>query len=328
MDLYCKKQKQYHKYVRCCSDEINELAEKLKRSYQCSGAEIVSYGLNAISTLLHSLMIKNIGRKINLIYADEMYYDTSRVIIYMKNIYGYSVNQFSMLNHEKELMDMKLEKGSLNILLVESCSNPNGVILDYEILQKLKDRGTEDWITCIDNTWLTHCIQNPLNYKCVDYMVLSLTKYYSAGTCLCGCIITNSDTRNINEYIRCMGGACVSIECKNCVNTNGSNGSEDEKSSENTMKILKLIQGSAKDNMTINHPLINYDLSKKINYLKLFPPVFTINIKNVSKYQVVNVLSSSKIEYKTSFGDKNDSFPKREIDNSITLRLSMTVNWL
>lgn len=319
-NLVLQKDKNSYKYVRTCADENFELANKLKACYECKGVEIASSGMNAISTLLHTVMIANAGKKINVVYADELYCDTPRLILYLKKVYNYTTNVFSMINHETELLQYTNTDTDINILFAESCSNPNGIIINYDILNKLKETGK--WLIIIDNTWLTHCIQNPLSYPCVDYVVLSLTKYYSGGNCICGAILTNGDIDSVNEYIRVNGAHVSPVNVKKVSDNIDTIGQRLSNSSKTTVLLLNELIKNNK--ITINHPYVS---QKNAHFLNgLYPSVLTINIKDVSKNKVVKTLSDSQIEYKTSFGDRKsrfDPYPSRENDNSITIRLSI-----
>lgn len=45
----------------------------------------------------------------------------------------------------------------------------------------------------VDNTWLTSTIFNPFDFKHVDIVVSSMSKYYSAGSCIGGAVWYKSD---------------------------------------------------------------------------------------------------------------------------------------
>lgn len=71
-------------------------------------------------------------------------------------------------------------------------------MFDYEIILQLKQINSKfEWIVVIDNTWLTHIIQNPFKISShVDWIISSLTKYYSAGNAIGGVILA----KNSNDY--------------------------------------------------------------------------------------------------------------------------------
>ena len=66
------------------------------------------------------------------------------------------------------------------VLFVESCSNPNGHLFNFDQLAALKKK-VPRLTVCVDNTWLTSALLNPFQWPEVDYVVCSLTKYYGAG---------------------------------------------------------------------------------------------------------------------------------------------------
>ena len=91
-----------------------------------------------------------------------------------------------------------------------------------------------------DNTWLSSAIFNPL-YHNADIAVTSLTKYYSAGSCICGAILT----RNNNLYDHMMvfikrNGLHVSpLNCQLVSTQIVSLKDRIEKSSATTIKVVK-----------------------------------------------------------------------------------------
>jgi cystathionine beta-lyase/cystathionine gamma-synthase len=323
-----------YKYIRTSSDENYELSAKMKEMYGCRNALITSSGMNAISTLLHTLLLSNKGKRVNVVYSSEMYCDTSRLILYLKNIYDFAFHEFDIKNHETELLQYARahnNKNEINILFTESCSNPNGIMIDYQTIDQIKKGSTTGvvfssgcWIVIIDNTWLTHIGQNPLSYGCVDYVVTSLTKYYSAGNCIGGCIMTNHDDQQIDKYIRVNGLHVSPVNLKIVTDNLGGMVERMTKSSNATKYLLdRLTVLVKKYNITINHPYVS---QKNVKYLQLYPSVFTMNIANVAKNKVVKILSDSTIDYITSFGGEKsrfDPYPKVEKNKSMTIRLAV-----
>jgi cystathionine beta-lyase/cystathionine gamma-synthase len=139
----------------------------------------------------------------DLVYANELYCDTPRLFKYLASMFAITTHK---LNIQQDGIDIigdfkKIAKQHGNtILFVESCSNPNGTIFDFSIIPKLKTM-TQILYVVVDNTWLTDVILNPFsirnNYNGklkndVDFVVTSLTKYYSGGTAIGGAIFSNN----------------------------------------------------------------------------------------------------------------------------------------
>ena len=99
-DLVLQKEKHGYNYIRSNSKENNKLSHTISEIYdnKCRTL-IVPSGMNAISTLLSSLCVKYSDRKINIVYSSELYCDTSRLICYLRNQYGFTIHEFDILNN-------------------------------------------------------------------------------------------------------------------------------------------------------------------------------------------------------------------------------------
>ena len=143
-----------------------------------------SSGMEAFSILLECIMISNQFQKINLFYSDELYCDCPRLINYFKDIFGVlNIIKFDVSNMSKmDEMLLGTYKNEVNIVMMESCSNPTGKIFDFERIQFYKEN-TRNTKFIVDNTWMTHVCFNPFDYN-VDYVFCSSSKHYSGGNCI------------------------------------------------------------------------------------------------------------------------------------------------
>ena len=133
-----------------------------------------------------------------------------------------------------------------NVLFIESCSNHNSKIFDYNVIPRLREL-SKSLIVIIDNTWRTHLIFNLFDYY-ADIIVMSLTKYYSGGTTIMGACIFNETTKNIYDIAvkkNCYEGVHISPIIAQHLNIM-MNQMETRivNNSELTIKVLKLLQKS------------------------------------------------------------------------------------
>lgn len=217
-----------------------------------------------------------------------MYCETSSTILWLCNQYNCTHKIFSIVNHEKVLLDYtiklslrKIYKPDINILFTESCSNPNGHMFNYSIISQLKKIGFE-WVVIVDNTWLTHTIQNPFEQsEHIDHVVTSLTKYYSASNAIGGSVVSksNDDFNNIYRLTKILGLYMSLVNYDIIYNNMMSIESRIAKSSANTICILDKLKKNTQ--IKIFHPHINYPDNKFKN--NLYPSVFTVKLINTDK---------------------------------------------
>lgn len=304
-------------YIRKKSKESIELSDKLKKKYGYS-TFITDSGLSALALTIILICELNNNQKITLYYPDETDWNTPHTIEYLRKIFKYDVVKFSMKNHYNELYNMKHNNDHFNILFSESCSNPNGILFNYDILNHLK-KNNNKWLCIIDNTWLTHLIQNPFKFG-ADIVILSLTKYYSSNKCICGCIITTINIVDFEYFMENMGVHVSPINCKIV----SDNMKTMKKRMKKTTKRTKIIIEKYKN---INHPYI-YDINKniinKFVNTKYYPPTFTIMFHE-NKNKVLDKIKKSGIINKTSFGDRYSMInPYYKINNtSVIIRLAI-----
>jgi cystathionine beta-lyase/cystathionine gamma-synthase len=298
------------------------LAEILEKRYMAKKAFITSSGMNAISTIINALFNMSGFSKPDLIlYSSELYCDTPFLIMSTSKLHNVKCESFD-INNQKTILSIDIQNKNV-ILFSEACSNPNGILFDYSIIDDLKKK-CNSLITVIDNTWLSSAIHNPLSLG-ADYVVTSLTKYYSAGNVIAGAIISNFDDNiNIMDWIS-WNGLHVSEPVIQIIIDNIKTLDERvKKSSDLTVKIIDYLMNTQnmtlKNKIMIRHPVINSQ-----NKLSLYPSVFTVKLLNASKNKVIKIIKNSKIEYKTSFGSSKsriDSYPVK-LDDGMLIRLSI-----
>lgn len=321
-------------YNRINSLECIELANKLTGKYGINNLEnttILPSGMSAISTALHATYSLCMGN-INLIYSNEMFALTPNLIKYIKKYLKFNCYKIDVTDKDILLnLFTKTVYKQTNILFLESCSNPNGLVFDFSLISELRQK-SEELYTIIDNTWLTSEIFNPFIHN-VDIVVLSLTKYYSGGICMAGAVLTQNEKihKKISAHTKLNGLHVSPYNCKCILNNIDDMPERIKKTSSMTCKLIDYLKKQENvHNVThvscINHE--SHNLAKKYfktnNNETLYPSVFTFYVKldiEVFKKWII----SSNIEYKTSFGGpytRIDDHPKIT-DNGIRCRISI-----
>lgn len=290
-------------YMRYKSN--NELESKIGLLYNQENVILTNSGLHSNYITLNVFIDK--FKNINIIYGNELYHETINLINYYKNINIYKLN-----NNINEIIPKIFNK--INILFIESCSNPNGYIFDFNLIYKLRENSLKLFVIC-DNTWLTSQIFNPFDYD-VDIVTTSLSKFYSGGNAIGGvCIFKNiNDYIDVNNYIKIMGIHVSPLQL-NIINKEINNiTNRINNCSKLTYQILEYM--SKYNNIKIYHSSLvshkSFYLGKKYFKNNLIPSIFTIsfNINENILLEIINKLKIINIE--TSFGSK---FSK--IDNYI-----------
>ena len=141
-------------YNRCYHLDEKNVIRIISNMYNVTERQVVlsSSGMEAFSILLECIMISNQFQKINLFYSDELYCDCPRLINYFKDIFGVlNIIKFDVSNMSKmDEMLLGTYKNEVNIVMMESCSNPTGKIFDFERIQFYKEN-TRNTKFIVDN---------------------------------------------------------------------------------------------------------------------------------------------------------------------------------
>jgi cystathionine beta-lyase/cystathionine gamma-synthase len=305
-----------------------EVCNELRKLYN-HDACIFPSGMSAISTAFSILLMMNNWGKTNIIFGDELYCDTPRTIKYLSEYYT-NLNQYKINveddNNILDIINNKIDKTLPSIMFIESCSNPNGKIFNFDLLKIIKQNVPNIKII-VDNTWITSAIFNPFSFDDVDLVVISMTKYYGAGKSgIMGAVI--SKTKDLSDKVFNYGkimGLHVNIPyCNKMVNNIKNLNERIFKSSELTLNIAKYIQNK---NFEVNYPLLenNNSYHKAIKYFKnIGPSVLTFNIP-LKKKNALEWMRQSTFECSTSFGGNKTKFDQWPIysNNLTTCRLSI-----
>jgi len=326
-------------YCRTISNQSIELASALEKCYPFRGHSngehtkciITSSGINAISVALQSLLIKHNGVPINIIKGSELYCDTPRLIRYFRTIFKF--NEYTIdVNDSNKFLDLfdNQVKDQINILLLESASNPSGDIFDFELIKILRKK-SKILYTIIDNTWLTHVIFNPFNYD-ADIVITSLTKYYSSGKCIAGAIICKKKLYGImHNFIKINGMNVSPLHCQIVLDNINTIESRIIASSKTIISVTDFLKRNPQ--FEIRHSSITSDPShikalkffNKNNGETIYPSVISIIIP-LGLDDAVEWMKSTGIEYKTSYGSNKSRFnnwPNEIKENYTQCRLSI-----
>jgi cystathionine beta-lyase/cystathionine gamma-synthase len=322
-------------YNRTIHEPAIKLINKLNSLYNAKTV-LTTSGMNAISQVIQVIM-NNCSNQINIVHSNEIYSDTPTLFKYWSQFYNCNRYEFDPLQTGKLIELFKSFTGpgpnqgqaqTTNILFVETCSNPKGYVFDFSCIETLR-KISKNLYVIIDNTWITSASFNPFIYD-VDVVINSLTKYYSAGTCIMGAIMTKNIKlhQKLVEFSRVNGLHISPLHCEHVLNNIDSLNDRLSKSSDITNKIVDLLVNH-KNVVDVyhcsvkNHP--SYNLAKK--YFKLSPSVISFVIET-DRASAITFMKSTGLDYKTSFGHQDsrfDTYP-RDIEGGTLCRLSIGYN--
>jgi O-succinylhomoserine sulfhydrylase len=319
-------------YNRSRSTEVENLKDELLRRHNgASVCTITSSGMQAISAIIHGILINHKMEKFNLVYTNELYTDTPRLFKFLSTTYK------NLTLHEVKITDNKgittlfenTLKNQPTILFFEACSNPTGLVFDFTLLGKLKKIAKPLYVV-VDNTWLTDVIFQPFTNGSVDFAIMSLTKYYSAGHCIGGAALGRSKSimKNVNDWMIINGHHTSPYNAQLILDNVVTMDKRLEKSSQLTLQVAKYLETNSKVRR-VTHPLLQshptYKLATQLFSNGLGPSVITFEVKG-NKNQVLGLLEKlSILEHKTSFGAKmsrTDPWPQVRGD-FVQVRLSL-----
>ena len=314
-------------YSRYTNNENELLKSKLKQLYNCPNITIANSGLHANFLSIDIILQSNIIH--NIIYINELYYESINLIKSYETNHNIKIHQIDILNDDSiiDLFKSYQLLNRSNILFIESCTNPNGYIFNYELISQLRSLSDKLFIIC-DNSWLSNYIFNPFDHD-IDIVTLSLTKYYSGGNAICGtCLIKNNKLHDaLDNYVK-LTGIHISYLHTSIINSNiDLTFKRLIISSELAIKVINYMQ-DLNHNIQINHPFVNQltiNLAKKYFKNNLYSSTFTFGIK-INKDILLTILDKlSIIQIETSFGSKSTILDNHiyEIDDYSFIRISI-----
>lgn len=310
-------------YVRNSGTHRKNLKNNIERRYKSINTCILTSEMHAINiTVMHVLEATD---KKYFLYMDELYCDVLTKVI-RNNIKKYPDIIFIKFKVDDLKNVLSQYKNNIVCIYLESCSNPTGNIVDFNLLKNIKN--TE---IIVDNTWLTSLVFNPFKFG-ATIVIESCAKYNSAGKCIAGFVTFNKKSDisiNIRNYVYDMGIHISPIYCEHiikCIKT------LKDKISVSYKRTIECINELKEEkNIEIIHPSIKTHPSYgNIDFSVYGPSVFCIKIFKKLGYKeyksvIEQACEKADIKYSTSFGksyDLIDQWPKRK-KQYIQLRISV-----
>jgi len=149
-------------------------------------------------------VIKLLNSGDEVISNDDVYGGTYRIFNKVFQRFGVK-SKFISLNNANDLS--KLVTSKTRLLWLETPSNPMMNIIDIEAVSKIAHQS--DILVCVDNTFATPYLQNPLDLG-ADIVLHSVTKYISGHSdVVMGAVITNQE--GIFEELKFLQNACGAV---------------------------------------------------------------------------------------------------------------------
>lgn len=316
IDKNAEKGQLKYKYCRTLHPKERDLSSLISSSYDCQYSFVCSSGMNAIETALRSYHYRYRNHDIYCLYPNEIYPETKNLIeFYFESGLFHGIQQFDLCSmtlcepfaHIKQQIQQVPESAEI-LLFVESCSNPNGYIFQFNKFLKFDKKTNITFI--VDNTWLTNCIFNPFKFG-ADIVVESLSKYSSGGEIIAGSISTNCKIFGefyLPHIIKICG---LHVNVRDCELLRDKLPQTKDRLEESTYTLKCLLSHiqSLENVMEIYHPFLiphpSHTIFKKINknFVKLLPSVLTMTIRvPKGKHHFEQMIKLWEIPKMTSFG--------------------------
>ncbi len=197
-----------HVYSRYGNPTIDATAQKIA-DLEALGTGLNAYGfmtssgMSAISSLVMSLLSKDQS----ILTQGDLYGGTTELfskVLFQAGIKTHKIDLSDLDEVERYL----LQDRSIKLLYIETPANPTMKCLDIHALSKLaKKYGA---FTCVDNTFCTPLLQQPLKFG-IDFVIHSTTKYLNGhGNSIAGVIIGHDleYKKKLGMTIKLLGTTC------------------------------------------------------------------------------------------------------------------------
>lgn len=327
----------YH-YNRSSSSESSKLSNEIATLYSAS-CTLATSGMNAIALTMSALLGK-VPKDTVVFFSDELYCDTPKLLRAMFE----RVEEIDVTDREGVLAAFTShvpegrKKMETAILFLEGCSNPTGKMMDPALIKKLRAKCQRLYVI-VDNTWLSVTAMNPFNTYDADIVIVSLSKYYSAGTHIGGAILTRQAKLHsaIARHTKMMGVHISPLACKLICDNITSLSSRVIAASKKTVQVARALQekGYNVNHLSLaSHPCheMAQSILSKSEGDTIYPSVFTVVIDAKKEEFIARMTSqcstgSETIPFKTSFGSGDtrvDSFPQACIGFKVSFGASDT----
>jgi len=319
-----KQDNPYLSYTRSKSIDRIRLENRFKSLYGFKEEEkgikclITTSGMTSINAVMYTIALKQ--PKSLFLLSDELYCDVSRSVTYIQRFFPeLSAIYVDIRDHHKILEIFQKHKSKISLFHLESCSNPSGQMINWNMIKKFKHFSPR-CIISVDNTWLTSAIFNPFQINAIDLVIESLSKYNSVGQCIGGMVLGRRKfMTGVNEWIRNNG---IFVGADHCILFYDATQTLDNRiQMTSKLAIVTAQKLNQIDGVKVLYPLLPSHPTHSIyqKYCQLGPGVLWIHIQSdCSMDQMKKILFSSGLKTETSFGaphSKIDPWPRLGISN-------------
>lgn len=207
IDIFTGK-KSGHVYGRYGNPTIDAVAQKIA-ALEGYGTGLTTYGfmtssgMSAISTLVLSLVKAGDA----VLTQSDLYGGTTELFVKVISNFGIKTH-FEDLNNLDALEQCFQVNRNIKLLYIETPANPTMNCVDLLLLARIAQK--YGVLTCVDNTFCTPLIQQPLSLG-VDFVVHSTTKYLNGhGNSIAGVIVGHKELykKLIWTNLKLLGSTC------------------------------------------------------------------------------------------------------------------------
>ena len=298
------------RYNRSSSNIQFKLEQELSLFYDAKKVCVSNSGMNALDGLLHSIFIAKKWNPYNVILGDEIYTDSTRLFRHFQSDYGVlkDITEVDITDDNKIMSTLSGYKDEPTIFFLESCSNPNGYIFNWELIPEMR-KINKNLIIIVDNTWLTGLIFNPFKVG-TDYVICSTTKYYSGSGCIGGFVVGNN-MKGVSDWFRIHGAHVSPHNCK--ITLDGLRSLKERMSVKHTIAVAEYLEKHPKV-LECNYPILkshkSHHLAVKYWNKNYVPSVLTFTLADMRIPETKNWLKQQTkfINFKTSYGGEDNRF--------------------
>jgi methionine-gamma-lyase len=246
-------QKSGHTYSRYGNPTIDTVAAKIAALEAYStGLDAYGYltssGMSAISVLILSMLKSGDA----ILTQGDLYGGTTELFVKVLASTGIKTITTDMSDLD-QVEHLCATNRSIRMMFIETPANPTMKCIDIHKISKIAAK--YGIYTCVDNTFSTPLIQQPLSFG-VDFVIHSTTKYLNGhGNSIAGVIIGH-DTKHKSQiwaHLKLLGATCNAWDAWLVNNGLKTLALRMAKHSENAMTLAKWLQGQAKVKR-VNYP--------------------------------------------------------------------------
>ena len=288
----------YHRYE---GHHRTKLEKDLVKYYNCDKECVIfPSGMNAIYNTIELCLPTN-GK---LLVSKDIYSCTKDMCKYLtnkKNASHVTVN----IHDNHKLMNAFKDNLDTSVFYFESASNPEGKIINHELLQVIKNKYGSSMIIIVDNTWLSGCSYNPFEYG-ADVVVESLTKYIGECRYISGAVLSNSKIINkLKKIVQVKGLYVNPVICNEFIKGLHTVENRIKQIGTITNNIALWLNNEPRVNSVLHISLPSHPSHEQLKYIKYYPGIVYFQVIINSYYktsELVRIIRDSGIECGPSYG--------------------------